>query len=155
MKEGSEKEESKQGWTCTWRVRELKQGSDHHIWGIVWDAGKHLRLLESAAIDLWQSEWSENHTDDPRHIHMYPRQECKSSGMHGGWELKCRDWGAIPGWGLLLTAGRWPRGTWGRRLQRGLPLEESQVVMEVRWYCWVTCRGCSHHCSLSPHMPAD
>ena len=31
------KEDSEQDWTCIWRVRELKQGSNLHIGAIVWD----------------------------------------------------------------------------------------------------------------------
>ena len=69
---------------------------------------KHLKLLESASVDLWQSEWNENHTDNPCHNSMNPGQGCKYPGMYGGWELKHRDWRAIPGWGLLLTLGRRP-----------------------------------------------
>ena len=40
MKEGREKEESEQDWTCTQWVKELKQGSDPHIRAIVWDRGE-------------------------------------------------------------------------------------------------------------------
>ena len=45
MKEGREKEESEQDWTCTWEVRELKQRSDPHNWAIVWNTGKALEAI--------------------------------------------------------------------------------------------------------------
>ena len=81
-------------------------------------------------------------------------QESLTIGMetHTGWKLEGRDWRAIPGWGLLLTAGKWSKRTGGRRLLWGMPLEESQAAMEAGRYCWVTQGGgCSHHGSLSPH----
>ena len=91
-------------------------------------------------------EWE---SDTPCHRHMYPKQGCKSPRRHSNWELKCRDCGAIPGWGLQLTARRWPEGMWGRRLWWEMPVEEKQAVIEAKWYFWVICRRCSHHYSLS------
>ena len=79
---------------------------------------------------------------------MYPKEGHRSSGMHSGWEQQCKDSKAIPGQVLLLTASRWPRWVWGRSKQ-GIPLKESQGAMEAGWYCWITCRGWSHHCGLS------
>ena len=35
MKELGVKQECYRGWTFLWQVRELKQGSDPHIWAIV------------------------------------------------------------------------------------------------------------------------
>ena len=35
-----------------------------------------------------------------------PGQEHWSPGKHNSWELECRDCGAIPGQGLMLTAER-------------------------------------------------
>ena len=78
-----------------------------------------------------------------------PGQECCSPGMCSGWELEFRDRGAIPGWGLRLTAERQIQGMWGRRLWREMPVEERQAAMEARRYCWVTRRGWSHPHSLS------
>ena len=76
---------------------------------------KHLKPLESAAADLWQSERNKNHTDNPCHSPTCPGQGQKSLGMHGSWELEYRYWRTIPRRSLLLTVGRWPKGAWGRR----------------------------------------
>ena len=43
-------------------------------------------------------------TGSPFCSHRYPR-------WCGGWELEFRDYGAIPGQGLLLTVERWTEGT--------------------------------------------
>ena len=91
-------------------------------------------------------EWE---SDSPCHSHTYPGQGHRSSGRHGSWEVEFRNYGAIPGWGLLLTEERWIEGMWGGRLWWKMPVEESQVAMEPRWYCWVTRRGWSYHHSLS------
>ena len=97
-------------------------------------------------------EWE---SDGPCLNHTYLGQECRSSGKHSGWELEFRDCEAIPGWGLLLNEERQIEGMWGWRLLGGMPMEESQAAMGTRWYCWVMCRGWSHHHSHSPHMPAS
>ena len=57
-------------------------------------------------------EWE---SDSLCHSHTYPRQERWSPGRLNRCELGFRDCGAIPGWGLLLTAERWIEGMWGRR----------------------------------------
>ena len=74
---------------------------------------KHLRLLESAAAHLWQSERNENHTIFAAALPTWTGFE--SPGMWSDLELDCRDWRAIPGWNLLFTAGRQWEGIWGRR----------------------------------------
>ena len=100
-------------------------------------------------------EWE---SDRPRRIHTYPGQRC-CPGRGSGWELELRDCWAITGQGLLLTAERWIEEMWGRRLWWEMLVEESQAAMEARQYCWVTCRGWSHHHSLSlptcQHMNID
>ena len=48
--------------------------------------------------------------------HTYPRQGHRSPGRCSSWESEFRDCGAIPEWGLLLTAERQIEGKWGRRL---------------------------------------
>ena len=92
---------------------ELKQGSDPQIEAIVWDTGE---VFE--AVGGWSSwsgtVWMEWEPDNPCCSRMYPGQGPKSPEIHSGWELEHRNWRAIPGWGLLLTAGRQPSGTWGR-----------------------------------------
>jgi len=90
-------------------------------------------------------EWE---SDSSGCSHTYPKQGRKSPGSHSSWELEFRDSGAIPGQGLLLTAERQIGGMWGRKLWWEMPVEESWAAMEARWYCWVTCRGWSHHHSL-------
>ena len=97
-------------------------------------------------------EWE---SDSPCCRHTHPRKGHGSPGRCSGWELEFRDCGAIPGRGLLLTAERWIEGIWERRLWWQMPVEERRAAMEARRYCWVTCRGWSHHtASLSPHTPA-
>ena len=91
-------------------------------------------------------EWE---SDSPCHSHTYSGQGHRSAGRHRSWEVEFRDCGAIPGWELLLTEERWIEGMWGGRLWRKMPVEESQVAMEPRWYCWVTRRGWSYHHSRS------
>ena len=59
------------------------------------------------------------------------------TGRGSGWELEVRDYGVIPGWGLLLTAERRIERKWGRRSWWEMPVEESQAAMEARQYCWV------------------
>ena len=71
-------------------------------------------------------EWE---SDSPCCSHMYPGQECWSPGRRSGWVLEFRDCGAIPGWGLLLTAERLTEGMWGRRLWGETPVQESQAAM--------------------------
>ena len=108
---------------------EAGERSPHHNkkFGI---EGRHLRLLEYTAADLWWSAWSEKHTALP----TLDREEGPSIF-----------WKPIPGQGLLLILGRSPAGTWGRRLQQEMPLKEIQVAMEVGRYYWVMHRGWSHH----------
>ena len=60
-------------------------------------------------------EWE---SDSPFRSRTYHRR-CS------GWDLEFRDCGAIPGWGLLLTAERQMEGMWGRRLWWEKPVEES------------------------------
>ena len=92
-------------------------------------------------------EWE---SDSPCHSHIYPGQERWSPGRYSSWELELRDCGAIPGWGVLLTAERWIEQMWRRISWWEMLVEESQAAMEARGYCWVTRRGWSHHHSLSP-----
>jgi len=76
--------------------------------------------------------------------HTYSRQGWGSPGRCSSLELEFGEYGATPGWGLLLTVERWIEGRWGRRLWWELPVEESWAAMEARWYCWVMCSGWSH-----------
>ena len=52
--------------------------------------------------DLWQPKWNENQTILAAAIYTLDGT--------GGWELEFRDYGAIPGQALLLTAERWIEG---------------------------------------------
>ena len=126
-KEGKRREEWV-NWTCTQGVEELKAGSRSPLWGDRLEPRG--RLLESRGADLWQSEWSESHIDDLCRSPTYPGQVCTSTGTCSSRALEHRDWRAIPGWGLLLTVGRW----------QGIPLEESWAANGCRCYCWVTRR---------------
>ena len=69
-----------------------------------------------------------------------------------GWELEHGDWRVILGWGLLLTAGRWPEGKKEGNLKQRMPLERNQVAMEAGCYCWVMHCGWNHH--YSPFLPS-
>ena len=91
-------------------------------------------------------EWE---SDSPCPSHTYPGQGLWSPGRLKRWELEFRDYGAIPGWGLLLTAERWVEGMWGMRSWWEMLVEESQAATEARQHCWVTWRGWRHHHSLS------
>ena len=111
-------------------------------------------------------EWE---SGSPCRSHTHPGQGRRFPGKGRGWELEFRDCGAIPGWGLLLTAERWIEGMWGRRSWWEMPVEENQAAVEagslpwlihdrstiastidpVSLYCWVTRKGWSHHRSLS------
>ena len=62
-----------------------------------------------------------------------PRTGTQSPRRLSSWELERRDCEAFPGWGLLLTAERWTKGVWARRLWWEMPVEESQGAMEARW----------------------
>ena len=60
--------------------------------------GKHLRLSESEAADLWQSERSESHPDSVGHGPTYPRQERKSIRLQAATEV---------GHSCRVTPSRW------------------------------------------------
>ena len=60
------------------------------------------------------------------------QEEHGSPGRRSGWELEFRDFGAIPGQGLLLTLERQIEGMLGKRLWWEMPVEESQTAMEAR-----------------------
>jgi len=81
--------------------------------------------------------------------HIYPGQGLRSFRRCSGYKLEFRGCGTIPEQELLLTAERWIKGMWGRRLWWEMPVEESQAAMEARQNCWVMHRGWSHHHSLS------
>ena len=89
-------------------------------------------------------EWE---SDSPCRKLTYPGQGRRSPRRHSGWEF--RDCTEVPGWGLLLTVERRTEGMWGRRLWWETPVEESQIAVKGKQYCWVMHRGWSHHYSLS------
>ena len=61
-------------------------------------------MAETETADLWQPKWNED--DSPCHSHTYSGQGHRAPGRHSGWDLEFRDYGAIPGQGLLLTVER-------------------------------------------------
>ena len=67
------------------------QGRDPRVHGHPLGWGRHLKLLGSELTNLWQSEQSENHIDKPCCSVSYLGQGCKSTGVHGSWELE--PWG--------------------------------------------------------------
>ena len=115
---------------------ELKQQSDSQVGAIVWVRGETFKA-ESETADLWQPKWNKNQTVLVVAIHTLER------------DAECGDGGSIPGQGLLLPAERWIEKRWGIRLWWERPVEQSRAAMEARQYCWVMCRGWSHHHSLS------
>ena len=126
---------TKEGWQKKRRVSRTGSaagvgwmGTELHGRANVCDRGEALRLLESEAADLWESEWNEDHTDNPCHSCTHTRQGFKSPRKCCSLELEHRDWKTIPGQGLLLTEGRCCEGTWWRRLQWKMLLKESQLT---------------------------
>ena len=91
-------------------------------------------------------EWE---SDNPCLSHTYPGLGHRSPGKHSSWGLEFGNCRAIPGWRLLLTVERLIKRRWGRKIWWEMPVEESPAAMEARGYCWVMCRGWSHHHSLS------
>ena len=107
-------------------------GTEVHGRANICDRGEALRLLESEAADQWESEWNEDHTDNPCHRCTYTRQGCKSPRKCFRLELEHRDWKAIPWQGLLLTEGRWCEGTWERTVQWEMLMKQSQLTWRQR-----------------------
>lgn len=100
--------------------------------------------LGSELTTLWQSEQSENHIDKPCCSLSYLGQACKSTGVHGSWELSHGDCGMIPGRELLLTVRSQPDGMgWGNQLH-GMLLKESQEAIKE------SSTACGVELSLSP-----
>ena len=66
-------------------------GRDPRIHGHLLGQGRHLKQLGSELTNLWQSEQSKNHIDKPCCSLSYLGQGCKSTGVHGSWELE--PWG--------------------------------------------------------------
>ena len=96
---------NEQDWTCNHGVGELKWGWDPHIGANIWDGGQALEPSESATAHLWQSEWSENHTDKPCHSPVYLREGHKSPGtLRGG------SWSTGVGEQAQSKVSCWPRG---------------------------------------------
>ena len=107
--------------------------------------GRRVRLLESEAADLWWSEGSENHTDNPYHRPTY------AAGI------------------LVLQCMRW-LGAEVQGLENSPRVRTAIVSREAAWgdereeitgrsalggnHCWVPHGGWGHRYSLSPHMPA-
>ena len=74
MKEGGEKKDSYQDWTCTRGVGDLKQRSDTHIKAIVWDRGEAFEAVgecSSSSVTLWM-QWEPNNLC---RSHTYPGQD--------------------------------------------------------------------------------
>ena len=92
---------------------ELRQGSDPHIRATVRVRGETIKA-DSETADLWQPKWNEHQT-----VLAQPyitREEHWSPGRRSDWGPEFRDFGAIPGQGLLLTLERQIEGMLGKRL---------------------------------------
>ena len=86
-----EKEESRTGFTSGgWR--NWSRGQIHTLGQLFWVEVKQfgLRLLESEAADLWQSEWNNNHIDNPCCSHIYSREGTSPPGSTaaGSWSIE-------------------------------------------------------------------
>ena len=69
-------------------LRELKRRGEIPVSMVVHWKGSHLKLLGSEPTNLWPSERSESQTDKPCCCISYLGQGCKSTGVHGSWELR-------------------------------------------------------------------
>ena len=79
------------GPACTWGWRSWSTGeSSPRPWPST-GMRSHLKLLGSEPTNLWPSEQSEKHSDKPCCCLSYLGQGCKSTGVHGSWELE--PWG--------------------------------------------------------------
>ena len=68
-------------------MEELKQGSDPHIWIIVWVRGETFKA-ESETADLWQAKWNENQTVLAAAINTPGRNAGLLEGaVDGSWSL--------------------------------------------------------------------
>ena len=84
----------------------------------------------SEAADQSQSEWSEDHKDDPCHSHTYPRQGLKFPRKHSGWKLKSNP--------KVRSAVDCRITSWGNVREEtvvGNDAEVNQAAMET-WQCW-------------------
>ena len=100
---------------------------------LVGTEGKHIRLSEEGeTANLWQTGQCENYTDSLCHNTVCPRLGCVYTSVHGGWELESGDWRANPWGGLLLAVRRGLEGMGERKLQLGMPVEETRAAMEAR-----------------------
>ena len=88
---GGKKEESKWNQPAPGDDGAEVQGRDPHIHGRPLGRRRYLKQLGSELTNLGQSEWSENHIDKPCCSLSYLGQGCKSTGVHGSWELE--PWG--------------------------------------------------------------
>ena len=110
---------------------------------------------------VWSWEWSSWsmtaymgwESENPCHSHIY-----RDAGTLEAAAARNQSIGIVeqyPGEGCYwLTAGRLTEWTWGRRLWREMPVQESQSAMQVRQYCWVMHRNWSQHSSFSLHVPS-
>ena len=64
------------------------QGRDPCVHGCPLGWGTHLKQLRIELSNLWQSERIENHMGKPCCSLSYLGQSCKSTGVHGSWELE-------------------------------------------------------------------
>ena len=118
--------------------------------GHLFGTEKHLRLWGSETADVWQSEWNENHRDNPCLSPKHSRQGHKSPRKCSGWEVRCRDLRSTQGQSLLLTVGIQPEGMWGRKSWWEMLVEKNQAAMKERGYCWViTVTAFSPHANTS------
>ena len=94
-------------WTFTQQVGKIKQGLIPTLGQLLGLEEKHFRLRGKQLICGSLNGLRITQTILAAAI---PRQGCRSPSKHSGWELECRDCGAIPEKDLLLTAGRQPEG---------------------------------------------
>ena len=136
-------------------VQWLKQGSDSHIGAIAWVREETFKA-ENQTANLWQPKWNENQTVLASATHTPDRDAGPLEGEAVmSWSLGIMEQSRGEGFCWLQRDGS--RGCEGGDCGGvGNALEEYQAAMEARRYCWLTCRGWSHHHSLSlSHRPAS
>lgn len=110
-------------------VRSWSRGQIPTLGQVFGTEEKHLRLLESAAADLWQSEWNENHR------WSLPQLTCQDRDTSPLEHAMAGSWRGNPGWGLCC----WLRGDGLRGHEEVMEKwPRGKLQSQVEQYCWVT-----------------
>ena len=114
---------------------------------IVWI--KEVFKAESEIADLWQPKWNENQSVLSTAIHTPERDTGPIEGAAGiTWFIEIVEKSLAMVCYLLVRDKLMECAN--EEIVWEMPVQVSQTAIEGRWHCWVTCRGWSHHHSLSP-----